>query len=95
MPSRDFSRAFKTTMAATIRVKLFARYAEFVGTDEATVTVASPAKVGDVVARVRALPGGKDIPERPLVAVNLRQARWDAPVSAGDEIALLPPMSGG
>lgn len=78
-----------------VRVRLFARYAELIGGAEATVSLPLPATVGDVVARVRALPGGSEIPERPLVAVNLRQARLEAPVTAGDEVALLPPVSGG
>ncbi len=78
-----------------VRVRLFARYAELVGGEETTVNLSLPATVGDVVARVRALPGGGDIPERPLVAVNLRQAKLEAPVAAGDEVALLPPVSGG
>ncbi len=76
-------------------MRLFARYAELVGAEEQTVRVALPATVGDVVSRIRALPGGSEIPERPLVAVNLRQVRLETPVGADDEVALLPPVSGG
>ena len=84
------------TTSATVRVRFFARYAELVGRDEADVEVPLPATVRDVVRRVRdVLPGGAALPERPLAAVNLTHARLDAPVNAGDEVALLPPMAGG
>ena len=83
-------------VGATVRVRFFARYAELLGRAEADVTLPVPATVGEVVRRVReTLPGGAALPERPLAAVNLTHARYDAPVRAGDEVALLPPMAGG
>ena len=82
--------------SGTIRVRFFARYAELVGRSEAAVLVSLPATVGDVVRRVRAeLPGGGDIPERPLAAVNLKHVKLEASVRDGDEVALLPPIAGG
>lgn len=82
--------------AARVRVRFFARYAELVGRSEAAVSVPLPATVGDVVRRVRAdFPGAQALPERPLAAVNLRQAKLDARVQDGDEVALLPPIAGG
>lgn len=80
----------------TVRVRFFARYAELVGRDEVEIAVSSPATVGDVVREVRiTVPGGAGLPERPLAAVNLRHVKLDAPVRAGDEVALLPPIAGG
>ncbi len=80
----------------TIRLRFFARYAELVGRAEATLAVPLPATVGDVVRRVRAeLPGGVDLPARPLAAVNLKHVTLDAAVADGDEVALLPPVAGG
>ena len=74
----------------------FARYAELVGRDTATITVTLPATVNDVVQRVRQdLPGGAAIPERPLAALNAEHARLDARIGEGDEVALLPPLAGG
>jgi len=84
------------TGTATIRVRLFARYAELVGRTEAAVSVALPATVGDVVRRLRdEVPQARALPERPLAAVNLRQVKLDARVQDGDEVALLPPIAGG
>jgi len=81
---------------ATIRVRLFARYAELVGRAEAAVSVPLPATVGDVVRRLRDdIPAARALPERPLAAVNLRQVKLDARVKDGDEVALLPPIAGG
>jgi molybdopterin converting factor small subunit len=82
--------------SGTIRVRFFARYAELVGRSETAVAVTFPATVGDVVRRVREeLPGARDLPERPLAAVNLRHAKLEADVQDGDEVALLPPIAGG
>ena len=80
----------------TIRVRLFARYAELVGRAEAAVSVPLPATVGDVVRRLRdEIPAARALPERPLAAVNLRQVKLDARGKDGDEVALLPPIAGG
>jgi molybdopterin converting factor small subunit len=76
-----------------VSVRFFARYAELAGCDSQDVVVRRGATVRDVLAHVReSIPG---LPERPLAAVNLRQVKLDAPVSDGDEVALLPPLSGG
>jgi molybdopterin converting factor small subunit len=83
-------------VTGTIHVLFFARYAEFVGRNEAMVSIPLPATVGDVVRRVRdEIPGGKEIPERPLAALNLTHVKLDASVKDGDEVAFLPPLAGG
>jgi molybdopterin converting factor small subunit len=82
---------------AKVTVRFFARYAELVGCDSTTVLVSSSAAtVADVIERVRdTVPGGSSLPPRPLAALNLRQVKPDARVRDGDEVALLPPLSGG
>ncbi|HEV8613346.1 MAG TPA: MoaD/ThiS family protein [Gemmatimonadales bacterium] len=79
----------------TLTVQLFARYAELLGAPQVEIPAEGIATVGDLLARLRTLPGGDAIGGATLVAVNLRQARADAPVSPKDEIALLPPLAGG
>ncbi len=78
-----------------IRVLLFASYAERLGREFVEVTVSTPATVAGVLDRLRALPGGRDLPARPLCARNLAHVSLDTPVSDGDEIAVLPPLAGG
>jgi len=86
----------KRANIGVIHVRFFARYAEFVGREEAVLDVALPATVGDVVRRVRdELPGGREIPERPMAALNLTHVKLDASVQDGDEVAFLPPLAGG
>ena len=81
---------------SVVRLKFFARYAELVGIDERDLALELPASVADVVRRAREeIPGAAGIPERPLVAVNMRHVQLDARVADGDEVALLPPLAGG
>ena len=79
-----------------ISVRFFARYAELAGCTWSAVNVETPATVADVIARVREVfPGTQALPPKPLAALNRRQVKLDATVREGDEVALLPPLSGG
>lgn len=80
----------------SIRVLLFATYADLAGRESVDLSLSHPATVADLLRELRVvLPGTSGIPERPLVAVNQVHARLDSPVQDGDEVALLPPMAGG
>ncbi len=81
--------------AIVVQVLLFARFAELVGSERVEVRVAAPATVRDVVTQVSQLMGDGGLGVRPLVARNLSQVSLDAPVTADDELALLPPLAGG
>ena len=81
--------------AVTVRVLLFAIYAENLGTETMEVTLPSPATVGEVVGHLRGLSGGHLLPSKPLCARNLAHAGPEDPVTDGDEIAILPPLAGG
>jgi molybdopterin synthase catalytic subunit len=84
--------------AASLSVKLllFATYAELAGCDQVTLELSAPATVADVVRRFRASwPGADRVPDRPMAAVNRVHARLETVVSDGDEVALLPPLAGG
>jgi sulfur-carrier protein len=79
----------------TVRVLLFASYAETLGFDAVELSLQAPATVEDVLDRLRALPGGDRLPPKPLCALNLTHVRSDTPLSGGDELAVLPPLAGG
>lgn len=81
--------------ALTVRVLLFASYAELLGLESIELSLEHPATVGSALERLRALPGGERLPARPLCAINLTHVRLDAPLSGGDELAILPPLAGG
>ena len=79
----------------SVRVLLFASYAERVGRDALELSVSPGTTVGAVVDRVRAMAGEGTLPARPLCALNLAHVGPDAPVTPGDELAILPPLAGG
>jgi len=81
--------------SVTVRVLLFASYAEHLGSDALGLTVAAPATVASVLEAVRKMPGGDRVPPRPLLARNLAHIGLDGTVESGDEIAILPPLAGG
>jgi len=79
----------------TVRVLLFASYADALGTSELALELPAGACVRDVLSSVKAMASGKRIPDKPMVAVNQRYARDDHPVSGTDEVAIIPPVAGG
>ncbi len=79
----------------TVRVLLFASYADAVGKDELSLEMPDGASVADVVTRVREMAGGRVLPPSPLLAVNASYAAPSQSVRAGDEVAIIPPVAGG
>jgi molybdopterin converting factor small subunit len=79
----------------TVRVLLFASYADTLGIHSIELNFEPPATVGDALSRLRSLPGGERLPAKPLCALNLTHVRADSLLSAGDELAILPPLAGG
>lgn len=81
-------------MAVTVR--LFARLRELVGTDEIARPVSSEATVADVWhALVSDWPALAPYAGSVSCGVNAQYARMTTPVADGDEVAFLPPVSGG
>ncbi|HSA55562.1 MAG TPA: MoaD/ThiS family protein [Gemmatimonadaceae bacterium] len=79
----------------TVRVLLFASYADAIGSPELTLDVPDGARVSDVVERLRLLPGADRLPPAPLVAVNAVYAAAGSALAPGDEVAIIPPVAGG
>ena len=79
-----------------VRVLFFGRLKEIAGRAEDSVEMSEGARVEDLFARY-----GHQFPElarfRPSVAaaINQQYAEWNAALAAGDEVAFLPPVSGG
>jgi MoaE-MoaD fusion protein len=70
---------------------LFAILRERAGADEIELQLPDGARVGDALAGLGALASGVSI----VMAVNREYADPDTPLRAGDELALIPPVSGG
>jgi len=79
----------------TLRVLLFASYAEAIGGSEIDLDVPIGATVADVLATLRKRPGADRLPPAPLVAVNQRYATPSTRVTERDEVAIIPPVAGG
>ncbi|HEY8165431.1 MAG TPA: MoaD/ThiS family protein [Gemmatimonadaceae bacterium] len=78
-----------------ITVRVFAAYADALGRAEVPLVLPDGATVDDAVRSVSTLPGGQVIPRSPLVAVNHTYASAAVRLNEGDEVALIPPVSGG
>jgi molybdopterin converting factor subunit 1 len=83
-------------VAIAVRARLFARLREQAGTDAESVELRSGSSVSDVYEAMRRLHPALE-PDRNSVRAALNQefVEWDAPVADGDEVAFIPPVSGG
>lgn len=79
----------------TVNVQLFASYAEALGAKSIQVELPEGATVEALMRAISVLPGASLLPLKPLVAVNLAYALPGTPLSAEDEVALIPPVAGG
>lgn len=79
-----------------VTIRLFARLRDLVGHAELTRDVPAPATVATIwTALVGEFPAASDFERAMSVAVNATYARMHTPVTDGDEVAFLPPVSGG
>ena len=74
-----------------VTVRLFAILRQRAGRDTLELDLPEDARVSDALAEVDDLAGGL----RLVMAVNREYAAADHPLAAGDELALIPPVSGG
>ncbi|WP_165856234.1 molybdopterin converting factor subunit 1 [Marinobacter sp. JSM 1782161] len=85
-------------MSNTVTIKFFARLRETLDTDSLDLPVDSETTVADLIRTLASrgapwdtLDGDRSV----MIAVNQTMARPSQPVSAGDEVALFPPVTGG
>jgi molybdopterin synthase catalytic subunit len=74
-----------------VRVRLFAGLRERAGRREVELELPDGARVGDALAQLRDVARGVPV----VMAVNRSYASEDDPLAEGDELALIPPVSGG
>lgn len=78
-----------------ITVLFFAVYRELAGTANVEVALPERADVRALLAALRARAGLSALPAGVAVAVNRRYAEPGTILADGDEVALIPPVSGG
>lgn len=80
----------------TVTLRLFAIYRERVGQECIEVTLPSGATVDDALRRLGDLhPGTLPLMPTTMVAVNQEYAERNQALQPDDEVALIPPVSGG
>lgn len=79
-----------------IKVKLFAILRERVGESEITITVPSGITVNDLNSEIlKKYPQLKSFSNKFVTSVNCKVTTGDTVITSKDEVALLPPVSGG
>ncbi len=82
--------------ALNVTVKLFASYREKVGSGELMLDLPQGATAGGLAAEItRRYPDLIADPGRLVVAVNQEYREHAYVLASGDEVALIPPVSGG
>jgi molybdopterin converting factor subunit 1 len=74
-----------------VRIRLFAGLRARAGADELRLDLPDGARVSDALGQLRALTDGVPV----VMAVNQEYAQDEDPLHPGDELALIPPVSGG
>ena len=83
-------------MPNTVTVRLFARLAELAGVRQTTVDLGEGLTAGDVYAVLsRQHPGIAGFADSVMFARNQEYVPAETPLAPGDELALIPPVSGG
>jgi molybdopterin synthase catalytic subunit len=79
-----------------VRVLFFGRLRDIVGRTEELAEVSEGARVEDLFERYgRSFPELAKFRASVVASVNQEFAEWRAPLASGDEVAFLPPVSGG
>lgn len=74
-----------------VRIRLFAGLRERAGAGSVELELPEGARVGDALSALGDLTAGVPV----VMAVNHEYAREDVALASGDELALIPPVSGG
>jgi molybdopterin converting factor subunit 1 len=83
-------------MSMRVKVKLFAAHRQLLGRRELELEVAEGATVGQVWKELQAQqPRLADLSNTLVAAVNHEYAPLNRRVAEGDEVAFIPPVSGG
>jgi len=90
------ARCYRPAVAGTVRLLTFAGARDIVGSPEVSVDLDVPCSAADFLSLLcERYPGLVPYRRALRIAVNGSYVAWHDPVSAGDEVALIPPVAGG
>lgn len=80
----------------SVQALFFAAYRDLLGTPSLRVDLPEGSTVADLVRELRGRGAPYDaLPREPAIAVNRAYALHSEKLSAGDEVAFIPPVAGG
>ena len=82
-------------VAIAVRVRFFARLRELAGVEIEALQVAPASTLMELYEDLRRRHPGLPPHELVRAALNQEFAEWEARISDGDEVAFIPPVSGG
>jgi MoaE-MoaD fusion protein len=82
-------------VAIAVRVRLFARLRELAGVETDALQVPPGSSLADVYDALRAKHQALPARDSVRAALNQEFAGWEHRVAEGDEVAFIPPVSGG
>ena len=82
-------------VAIAVRVRFFARLRELAGNEAESLQVRPGSSLEHVYDTLRGKHAGLPPRESVRAALNQEFADWSAEVANGDEVAFIPPVSGG
>jgi len=89
------SRRRASLPGVIVSLRLFAGLRERAGAERIEVEVPDGARVAELLAALEGTPVGPLRPGQCVVAINREYASPGDPLAPGDEVALIPPVSGG
>jgi molybdopterin synthase catalytic subunit len=78
-----------------VSVRFFALYRERAGTSQTEVELPDGSTSEELLVRLRSEYASLPLTDSVLIAVNSEYASPQAPLHDGDEVAFIPPVSGG
>ena len=78
-----------------VTARFFALYRERAGTAQAEIELPEGATAGDLLGRLRSIYPSLPSSNSVLIAVNSEYVAATDPLHEGDEVAFIPPVSGG
>jgi len=82
-------------VAIAVRVRLFARLRELAGAETEAMQIPQGTSLAGVYDALRAKHPAMPVRDSVRAALNQEFAGWEHGVAEGDEVAFIPPVSGG